>query len=121
MHELSLMETVRDLALARAAAHGAERIEAITLRIGSLAGVDPEALRFAHQVVWNDTIAAGADLRIEAVPAACWCAPCGAPFPADDGVCECPRCGAISRDLRQGRELELVRLELGFPEAAAPS
>lgn len=120
MHELSLMETVRDLALGQAAAHGAGRIEAITLRIGSLAGVDPDALRFAHQVVWAGTIAAGAELRIEEVAAECWCGTCAAPFVADGGVCECPRCGSISQDLRSGRELELTRLELAFPDTAPP-
>ena len=45
MHELSLMEAVRTQALAAARGEGATRIAAINLRIGSLAGVDPEALR----------------------------------------------------------------------------
>jgi hydrogenase nickel incorporation protein HypA/HybF len=112
MHELSLMETVRELALEQAALHGAERITAITLRIGSLAGVEPEALRFAHAVVWEGTIAEGAELRIEEVAGECWCAVCRALFAAADGVCECPRCGAISRELRRGRELQLASLEL---------
>ena len=43
MHELSLMEAVRDQSLAAANAEGATRITAISLRIGSLAGVEPEA------------------------------------------------------------------------------
>jgi hydrogenase nickel incorporation protein HypA/HybF len=118
MHELSLMETVRDLALEQAAAHGAGRITAITLRIGSLAGVEPEALRFAHQVVWAGTPAEGAALLIEEVAATCWCAPCAASFAAEDGLCACPRCGAISRELLRGRELELASLELA--EVPAP-
>jgi hydrogenase nickel incorporation protein HypA/HybF len=112
MHELSLMETVRDLALEQAAAHGAERITAVCLRIGALAGVEPEALRFAHQVVWAGTLAEGAELRIEEVSGECWCGVCREPFTAADGVCECPRCGAISRELRRGRELQLTSLEL---------
>jgi hydrogenase nickel incorporation protein HypA/HybF len=112
MHELSLMESVRDLVLEQAAAHGAERVTGITLRIGTLAGVEPDALRFAHEVVWKGTLAEGAALMIEEVQAECWCQPCAAPFPADGGVCECPRCGAISRELRQGRELQLASLEL---------
>ncbi len=112
MHELGLMENVRDLALAAAADHGAEGITAITLRIGALAGVEPEALRFAHRLVMEGTVAEGAVLRIEEVAAECWCAPCAAPFPADDGVCECPRCRGISRRLLRGRELELASLDL---------
>ena len=82
MHELSLIEAVRDQALAAARAGGATRITAISLRIGSLAGVEPEALRFAHTVVMAGTIAAGAELRIEIEAAECHCTACDAPFPA---------------------------------------
>ena len=112
MHELSLMEAVRELALEQARAHGAERIAAITLRIGSLAGVEPEALRFAHAVVMAGTAAEGAALQIDAVPARFHCEHCQQPFAAEQGDCLCPRCGALSRQLLQGRELELVSLEL---------
>jgi hydrogenase nickel incorporation protein HypA/HybF len=112
MHELSLMEAVRDQALAAARADGATRITAIQLRIGSLAGVEIEALRFAFPLVMAGTIAAGAELRIEHEPAECHCAACHAPFPARDGCCDCPRCGAISRQLLRGRDLRLLALEV---------
>jgi len=112
MHELSLIENVLDLALERAQQHGAERIETITLRIGSLAGVDPDALQFAFEVIKAGSIAEEAELVIEAVPAECFCAECEATFAAADGCCECPACGSISRDLRQGRELQLLSLQL---------
>ena len=124
MHELSLMEAVRDQALEQANRHGGGRIVAINLRIGSLAGVEPEALRFAFTVVMAGTIAEQARLVIEAVPAVCFCGPCAQPFPAAGGDCECPRCGAISLELLQGRELELRSLELeegSRPPAVAPS
>jgi hydrogenase nickel incorporation protein HypA/HybF len=112
MHELSLMEAVRDLALERARQHGAERISVISLRIGTLAGVEPEALRFAFPVAMAGTIGAEARLEIETVQALCRCGACGLSFPAADGVCECPSCGAISRELLRGRELELASLEV---------
>jgi hydrogenase nickel incorporation protein HypA/HybF len=112
MHELGIMENVRELALEQARAHGAERIEAITLRIGSLSGVEPEVLRLAFEVVMADSIAASARLTIETVAAECFCAPCRHSFPAADGCCECPDCGAISRELLRGRELQLASMEV---------
>jgi len=55
----------------------------------------------------------------------CFCGPCAQPFPAPDGNCECPRCGAISLELLQGRELELRSLEVeegsGKPAVASQS
>lgn len=112
MHELSLMETIRELALQQAQSHGAARIEAVRLRIGSLAGVEPEALNFAFEVLMANTIAAGARLVVETLPAEWFCAPCAQPFGAEDYLGLCPSCGAISRELRQGRELQLTSLEL---------
>ena len=112
MHELSLMEAVRDQALAAARAGGASRITAITLRVGALAGVEVEALRFAGPVVLAGTMADGAKLCIAIEAATCHCARCAAPFAVRDGGCDCPRCGTISRQLLSGRALQLVSLEV---------
>ncbi len=112
MHEVGLMQSLAERLLAVAAEHNAERVVAIRLRIGSLAGVEVEAMRFAAQVVLAGTCAEGATLTIDAIPAAYWCAPCGAEFEAAMGLCECPRCGAFSRRLLRGRDLSLVSVEL---------
>jgi hydrogenase nickel incorporation protein HypA/HybF len=112
MHELSLMEVLRDQALAAARAEGARRIAVINLRVGSLAGVEPDALRFAHTVLMAGTIAAAAELCIEVVPARFLCELCEQSFVAEQGDCLCPHCGSFSKRLLQGRELELVSIEL---------
>lgn len=106
------MAAVRDLALEQARAHGGGPILAIRLRIGSLAGVEPEALRFAFEVVMAGSIAAEAWLRIEQVPAAAFCSRCSREFPVLEGLWECPDCGGLSPQLRRGRELELASLQL---------
>ncbi len=112
MHELSLMQTLGERVLNVAAQQGAERVLSIRLRIGSLAGVDPQALRFAAEVVLAGTCAAGAALAIEEIEAACWCDPCAAEFAAAMGCCDCPRCGTLSTRLLRGRDLNLVSVEL---------
>jgi hydrogenase nickel incorporation protein HypA/HybF len=112
MHELSLMEVVRDQALAAALADGASRITAIRLQVGQQSGVEPEALRFAFPVVMAGTIAAAAELCLEIEPAECHCQPCNLTFPAPHGCCDCPHCGTISRQLIRGRDLRLLALEV---------
>jgi hydrogenase nickel incorporation protein HypA/HybF len=77
-----------------------------------LSGVVPDAMRFAFDVVCRETIAAGARLEIETIPAACWCADCEAEFECADFLNECPRCHKVSGDLRRGRELEIAAVEL---------
>ncbi|MEB3170296.1 MAG: hydrogenase maturation nickel metallochaperone HypA [Synechococcaceae cyanobacterium] len=116
MHELSLMEEVRRLALAEIARQGGGRLRALTLRVGTLAGVDPEALRFAFTVLMEEEPTAGATLTLEPVPATALCQPCGVPFACPDGLIPCPSCGAISAALLGGRELELVSLAFDPPQ-----
>lgn len=113
MHEVGIMESALGAVLNQARAHRAQRVQRIVLRIGSISGVDPQALRFAFDVVTHDTIADGAELEIHDVPARAWCGACAAEFGIAGGsIFTCPRCGRLSGEIRQGRELELTRIEM---------
>lgn len=113
MHEVGIMESALDAVLDQGRAHGAQRVHRIVLRIGALAGVDADALRFAFDVVTRGTIAAEAELVIQEVVARAHCAACAEDFEVDRGVIfSCPRCRRLSGDVRQGRELELSRIEM---------
>jgi len=112
MHEVSIMEEAVRLAVDTAKAKGAGRVSRLRLRVGTLSGVVPEAMHFAFDVVCRGTIAEGAKLEIESVPATCWCAGCQAEFECADWLNECPRCHGVSGDLRRGRELEITSVEL---------
>ena len=80
MHEVSIMEGAVRTAVDAAKSAGASRVLALRLRVGTLSGAVPEALRFAFDVVCRDTIAEGASLEMESVPAAGWCPVCRAEF-----------------------------------------
>ncbi len=115
MHELALMQEVCELALAAAAADGATRITRIQLRVGTVAGVNAEALRSAFAVVMAADAghaAAGADLQLELVPTRCWCPHCNQSFLPADVIHACPLCGQLSSRILEGRELELTALEV---------
>lgn len=114
MHELSLMQSLCEQVVGEVQRHQAERVMSIHLRVGALAGVDPQALRFAAEVVFANTCAQGAQLVIEAVPATFWCGSCRQAFETGDGIGLCPACASISAKLLRGRELILTSLEL-FP------
>ena len=73
MHEVSLMQSALEIAEEQACSQGATRIHAITLRIGRLAGVVPDALGLAFEVVTAGTRAEGASLEVETVEVVCRC------------------------------------------------
>lgn len=112
MHELSIMDSAMNMALAQAREAGATRIHEIRLRVGALSGVVPEALQFAFEALAPGTLAESAKLRMDSVPARFWCEACQAEFAADDFLAACPHCQTISRHMRAGRELELASLEI---------
>jgi hydrogenase nickel incorporation protein HypA/HybF len=106
------MENALNLALDQAQKAGASRVYVVRLRIGALNGVVPDALQFAFDALTPGTLAEGAQLAIEDIPARFWCATCSREFQADDMFAECPACHQPSGDLRAGREMELASLEI---------
>lgn len=101
-----------DIAFDNAQSQGANHIHQLNLRIGAIAGVVPEALQFAFDACTEGTIAADAKLEIEWVKAICYCPRCHAEFIPHDWVYVCPRCDRLTHEIRQGRELQLVSLEV---------
>lgn len=112
MHEIGLMQDALDLALNETRNRGASRIHKIVLRVGRLAGVEPDALAFAFEAVAADTPAEGADFTIEPVPVVCFCPACRGEFEPEDYIYRCPGCGELCHEVRRGQELELASLEV---------
>jgi hydrogenase nickel incorporation protein HypA/HybF len=112
MHELSIMQSALSLALDQAKQAGAVRVHQVRLRIGALSGVVPDALEFAFEALTPGTLAEGAKLTVEHVPARFWCAKCAREFQSNDMFAECPDCHSLSGELRAGREMELASLEI---------
>jgi len=112
MHEFSIMQAALEAAGEKTRAAGASQIHRITLRIGSLSGVVPEALRFAFDALKDQSLAAQADLEIVEVSAVAFCPACATEFAVTEINYECPRCHEPSGQLRCGKEMELAALEI---------
>ena len=112
MHEVGLMQNALEIAFKAAEDKGASRVTSMGLRIGSLSGVVPDAMRFAFEAMTPGTIAEGAELRIEEILATCWCAKCSSLFETDDILTLCPRCGTPSADVRDGRDMRITFVEV---------
>ena len=111
MHEASIMQSVFDLTFAKLQLESATRIVRLRLRIGTLAGVVPEALAFAFEAMKTDTPAAQAELEVERVPARLVCRDCRREFEPEGFPAPCPGCGNWAVEVRQGQELDLVLVE----------
>lgn len=112
MHELSIAMSLVDLAQEEAGRQGG-RVCALHLRVGALAGVVPEALLASYEMACFETPLAGSRLIIEEVPVVVFCPHCQVqrPLGSVQLFC-CPECGTPTPQVDQGRELELVAMEI---------
>jgi hydrogenase nickel incorporation protein HypA/HybF len=112
VHELSIALSIVDIAREEGERLGGE-VLAVHLRLGRLSGVVSEALLGSWEIACAGTPLAGARLEIEEVPVVVYCARCRATRELAAGQWFiCPACGESTPDLRQGRELEIVALEI---------
>jgi len=122
MHELSVAQRIVEIAEERASKSGLAKISAIKVRIGGLTTVVPEALRFCFTFATEGTLAAGAELVIEEVPAEAKCNSCGKAFRITEAYfLVCPSCSSPDTTLLRGQELDLMSIEGETPEDAMPT
>lgn len=113
MHELSLANRLVQVAEESAREAGAARVTAVTLRMGELAGVSADALRFAYDVATAGTILEGSRLELRPVALTVYCPRCDREVElAGVQSFRCPVCGTPTSDVRAGRELEIESLEV---------
>jgi hydrogenase nickel incorporation protein HypA/HybF len=111
LHEMSITQSLLDLAMVEAEKARATRITAIHLRIGVLTGVVAESVSFYLDFLAKGTPAEGAKLVATVVPVTARCTACGTTFPADDLIFTCPECGGKAQ-VAGGRELFMESLEV---------
>src|SRR5262245_28092230 len=112
MHELSIALSMIEMASAEVASRGNPRVSALHLKLGPLSGVVKEALLFSYEIGCDGTPLEGSQLVIEEVPVLIECPACGPRSIETVQDLRCPQCGSLDAQVKQGRELELVALEL---------
>lgn len=108
MHELGITQNI----VAIAAEHSAgAKVKRLSLAIGQLSAIMPDAIRFCFDVCSKGTSVEGALLEIIELPGIGRCRLCGNTLALDVpfGVCSC---GSSDLDIIQGQELTVKELEL---------
>jgi hydrogenase nickel incorporation protein HypA/HybF len=108
MHELSITQGLVDAVLDRT---GERTVTAVNLRVGTLSGVLPDAMRFCFDVVSAGTPLAGARLWIDEPRGLARCRTCQGEFELPDLILLCP-CGSADVESLGGRELMLMSVEV---------
>jgi len=116
MHEMGIANSILDGVAAELRRRPGVRPLKVGVRVGELAGIDPDALRFAFEALTIDTPLAGLELDIEFRTSHSRCRDCGHEFEVLNYELLCPACGSLSTDRISGDELEFAYLEIEEPE-----
>lgn len=107
MHELSIAMGIVDLAEKEAKKAGAKVIEVIELEIGTLSGIEIEALEFAWPVAVKGSVLENAKKIIERPEGKARCSRCGLEYSIENLFDSCPECNCYLKDILQGKELRI--------------
>lgn len=121
MHELSIAQSLIQLACKYAEQHGASKVRRIQVRLGVLSGL-LRPLYFCFESASKGTGCEGAVLEIEEVPLTVYCPRCDEnTSPGSRYSFACPTCGTPTPRVVTGREMQLVAITLGGTAAVSLS
>ncbi len=109
MHEMSITQEIVTICLQHAEG---KTILAVTVEIGALSGVVPEAVAFCFTACTADTPASQARLEMRPVAGRGRCQSCGTEQPIEHLFDACPQCGSFALEILSGEEMRVVDIEV---------
>jgi len=112
MHELAVTQSILDISLRHAQKVDAKRIVTINLVVGKYSSIVDDSVQFYWDMIAEGTIAQGAALHFERVPAEMTCQECGHVFEPTDETFACPKCLSPKVRLSKGDELRVESIDV---------
>lgn len=112
MHEMGIANSVLHAIRAETRRFPGGHIYKVGLRIGELAGVNPDAMSFCLEALVRGTELEPLVLEIEYCPRRYQCRSCGHSYAATTENTACPECSMMEAQFLGGDELEFAYLEV---------
>lgn len=112
MHELSVTQSVLDLALKHADQAGAKQITDIHLVMGELSTNVDDSVQFYWDIIARGTLAEGARLHFRRVPAEFQCLDCSQRYHPAESELICPFCESSRVKIVAGEEFFLDSIDI---------
>jgi hydrogenase nickel incorporation protein HypA/HybF len=112
MHELGIANSVLHAVRTEMQRYPDAYPAKVCVRIGQMAAIDEDALRFCFEAITRETDMENLALEIEACPLRYRCRRCRRDFAAEHYWFRCPECTSSDTECVSGDELELAYLEV---------
>ena len=111
MHELAIAKELSEIIYEVAGREKLEKVTRIDVCFGQMIQVVPEIFIFALEETISDSVADGAEVAIEVLPAILFCKRCSKEFSLENNIFICPGCGSSDIEMKQGREIYVKSIE----------
>ena len=112
MHELGVTESIVNIALTKAEEVQASKILKISIVLGELSGFVSECIEFYFESLSKETIAEGAKLDFNIIPAQFRCRDCSTISSPEGMLWICPSCQSHNMEVVGGQEFYIKDLEI---------
>ena len=112
MHELSVTESVLEIACKHAEEAKATRVTDIHLVIGRLSSIVDDSINFYWDLIAKDTLCENANLHFKRVPAELLCLDCKHQYELAHDLTPCPNCSSARVRVISGDEFHLESIEI---------
>jgi len=112
MHEMGIVNSVLDAVRAEARRFPNGHVQKVCVRVGELAGVDPDAMSFCFEALVRGSELEPLALEIEYCGRRYQCRACGHSYAASVDGPACPECATPCPQFVGGDELEIAYLEV---------
>lgn len=110
MHEISLLEQVREILIEHAEVQQFTKVSKVTLEVGALSCVEEDALRFGFDVVMKGCLAENAELILTRVKGRGLCLQCQQYVDMQTFHDPCTYCGSFRLKVIQGEDMRIKDL-----------
>lgn len=112
MHELAMAQEIVGTVTEILKQHPGKVLKKVHIKVGELAAVIPDSLKFSYDSIIPDTPLQGSTLQIEIVPISAICNKCEKAFSVIELDFCCPNCGSQNVTVQTGDELLISNLEV---------
>ncbi len=112
MHELSVTESILEIAATHAQANKASKVTQINLVIGRLSSIIDDSVQFYWETISEGSICEGSKLSFARIPAVLRCLDCQREYQIEQELTPCPCCGSHKTQIISGEEFYVDSIEI---------
>lgn len=112
MHELSITQSILNIALSSAENAGAKKVKKIKITLGEMTGCVPQYIQGYFDIVSEGTIAHKAELEFNRTPAVAKCSDCGKETKIIRFRFRCEHCNSPKLKIISGKEFLVESIDI---------